>query len=367
MISGQALLALRGPSGDNPPTRDRRGPVRPDAENPGHEVVHVLETAVRQEIAGDAARRGRRREPPAPRPRADQPHLARHRRHHRRRHLRDDRPRPPPTTPARPSCCPSSWPDSAASSPPSATPSSPPWPPSPAAPTPTPTPPSASCSPGSSAGTSSSNTPWPAPASPPPGRNTSMNYSTYLFSWKIPAFLCNDPFTHVRGPGSNLPALLITLAVTAILVIGIRESATTNAVLVGVKVGVVLFVIGVGVFFINPANWTSIPHDRPDLPGGHSRPSRLWRRNRPKKEREFRRRAGAAIDRGASGLERVSSGAAGGTATRRAKMAPAPTSIAALDKLEANPGEVRLAREGSRMDRREVQAGKLETRRNWTS
>ena len=79
-----------------------------------------------------------------------------------------------------------------------------------------------------------------------------------LFSHKIPPFLCNDPFS-TTGAWLNLPALLITLAVTVILVIGIRESATTNAVLVGVKVCVVLFVIGVGVLFVNPANWTSLP------------------------------------------------------------------------------------------------------------
>jgi amino acid transporter len=83
-----------------------------------------------------------------------------------------------------------------------------------------------------------------------------------LCSWKVPAFLCNDPFS-VAGAWFNLPALLITLAVTVILVIGIRESATTNAVLVAVKVGVVLFVIGVGVFFVNPTNWTGqSPSDR---------------------------------------------------------------------------------------------------------
>jgi amino acid transporter len=79
-----------------------------------------------------------------------------------------------------------------------------------------------------------------------------------LFSWKVPAYLCNDPFS-TTGAWLNLPALLITVVVTVILVIGIRESATTNAVLVGVKVGVVLFVIAVGIFFLNPANWTSIP------------------------------------------------------------------------------------------------------------
>jgi amino acid transporter len=81
-----------------------------------------------------------------------------------------------------------------------------------------------------------------------------------LVSQKVPEFLCNDPFT-TTGAWLNLPALLITLAVTIILVIGIRESATTNAVLVGIKVGVVLFVIAVGMFFLGNAshNWFGVP------------------------------------------------------------------------------------------------------------
>jgi amino acid transporter len=79
-----------------------------------------------------------------------------------------------------------------------------------------------------------------------------------LFSWKVPEFICNDPFSH-PGAWLNLPALLITLAVTVILVIGIRESATTNAVLVGVKVGVVLFVIAVGAWFVSSTNWFGKP------------------------------------------------------------------------------------------------------------
>src|SRR5262245_51859675 len=48
----------------------------------------------------------------------------------------------------------------------------------------------------------------------------------------VPDFLAHDP---MNGGWLNLPAMLITLLVTGILVIGIRESATTNAVLVGVK------------------------------------------------------------------------------------------------------------------------------------
>jgi amino acid transporter len=54
----------------------------------------------------------------------------------------------------------------------------------------------------------------------------------------------------------NLPAILIVILVTAVLVKGISESAGVNALMVGIKVAAVLFVIAVGAFFINPANWT---------------------------------------------------------------------------------------------------------------
>ncbi|MBX7166884.1 MAG: amino acid permease [Pirellulales bacterium] len=74
-----------------------------------------------------------------------------------------------------------------------------------------------------------------------------------------------DPFTHSDKFGSylalNFPALGIMVLVTTILVIGIRESATANAILVLVKLVVVLFVIAIGVSYIDPANWTSIPVD----------------------------------------------------------------------------------------------------------
>ena len=53
----------------------------------------------------------------------------------------------------------------------------------------------------------------------------------------------------------NLPAVLIVLVVTAVLVKGIQESASVNAAMVMVKVAAVLFVIGVGAFFVNPDNW----------------------------------------------------------------------------------------------------------------
>lgn len=53
----------------------------------------------------------------------------------------------------------------------------------------------------------------------------------------------------------NVPAVLIILAVTALLVIGVKESAFVNNLIVIVKVAILLLFIAVGVGFINTANW----------------------------------------------------------------------------------------------------------------
>src|SRR5579862_1842094 len=60
--------------------------------------------------------------------------------------------------------------------------------------------------------------------------------------------------------GFNLPAFVIALVITAILVVGIQESARFNATIVIVKVAVVLFVIGLGATYINKSNWGSDWH-----------------------------------------------------------------------------------------------------------
>ena len=53
----------------------------------------------------------------------------------------------------------------------------------------------------------------------------------------------------------NLPAILVSLAATTLLVVGIRESARVNAVIVAVKVGVVLAIIVAGAMFVSPSLW----------------------------------------------------------------------------------------------------------------
>lgn len=53
----------------------------------------------------------------------------------------------------------------------------------------------------------------------------------------------------------NLPAMLLVLALTALLVLGIKESARFNNIIVFVKVAIVLLVIGFGIKYIDTANW----------------------------------------------------------------------------------------------------------------
>jgi APA family basic amino acid/polyamine antiporter len=54
----------------------------------------------------------------------------------------------------------------------------------------------------------------------------------------------------------DLPAVVVTILITWVLVIGIKESARFNTAMVLLKLAVVLFVIVVGSFYVNPANWT---------------------------------------------------------------------------------------------------------------
>jgi APA family basic amino acid/polyamine antiporter len=53
----------------------------------------------------------------------------------------------------------------------------------------------------------------------------------------------------------NLPAILIAVAATALLVVGIKESARVNSAIVIVKVAVVLLIIGIGGMFVTTEYW----------------------------------------------------------------------------------------------------------------
>jgi APA family basic amino acid/polyamine antiporter len=53
----------------------------------------------------------------------------------------------------------------------------------------------------------------------------------------------------------NLPAVIIVLLIMILLVIGVRESARFNAVMVAIKVAAVLFFLAAGITYVEPANW----------------------------------------------------------------------------------------------------------------
>src|SRR4030095_6753329 len=76
-----------------------------------------------------------------------------------------------------------------------------------------------------------------------------------LLGIKLPAALANAPFDFNPTTGTfaatgeivDLPALLISALLTAVLVAGIRESATFNFFMVLIKLAVVLLIIAIGV------------------------------------------------------------------------------------------------------------------------
>ena len=84
-----------------------------------------------------------------------------------------------------------------------------------------------------------------------------------IFGIKLPQAFTIAPFDYdtalghfvATGAMFDLPAILITIVVTAILVKGIQASATFNATMVGIKLVIVFFVIIVGAFYIDPKNW----------------------------------------------------------------------------------------------------------------
>lgn len=55
---------------------------------------------------------------------------------------------------------------------------------------------------------------------------------------------------------ANLPAGAITVLITALVYIGIKESRTASNILVVLKLGVIGLVIAVGAFYVKPANWS---------------------------------------------------------------------------------------------------------------
>ena len=69
----------------------------------------------------------------------------------------------------------------------------------------------------------------------------------------FPEFLTKPPS---QGGIINLPASLIILMIMTLLIIGVKESAKFNKVMVIVKVSAILIFIALAMFNVNPENWS---------------------------------------------------------------------------------------------------------------
>ncbi|HXJ32398.1 MAG TPA: amino acid permease [Candidatus Eisenbacteria bacterium] len=95
-----------------------------------------------------------------------------------------------------------------------------------------------------------------------------------IFGIELPRMWINNPFDFdaatstwvATGAVCNLPAFLVVLLITVILVVGIRESASFNAAMVILKLVVVLFVIILGAGYVETKNWHPfLPYGMPGV------------------------------------------------------------------------------------------------------
>jgi APA family basic amino acid/polyamine antiporter len=97
----------------------------------------------------------------------------------------------------------------------------------------------------------------------------SVGWSGYFVSFMrsigvtMPMEWTQAPFAYSAAEGIsrtgailNIPAIFLIAVLTVLLVIGVKESAGFNNIVVAIKVAIIFLVIGFGFMFVNPDNWT---------------------------------------------------------------------------------------------------------------
>ena len=98
-----------------------------------------------------------------------------------------------------------------------------------------------------------------------------IGWSGYVVSFlkdigvTVPASFAAAPFAYDPGAGTwnvtgaiiNIPAMLVIVGITALLVVGVRESARANAVIVAIKLVIILVFIAVAAPFVSTAHWAT--------------------------------------------------------------------------------------------------------------
>jgi APA family basic amino acid/polyamine antiporter len=97
----------------------------------------------------------------------------------------------------------------------------------------------------------------------------SVGWSGYFVSFMrsigvtMPMEWTQAPFAYSAAEGLsrtgavlNIPAMFLIAVLTTLLVVGVKESASFNNIVVAIKVAIIFLVIGFGFMFVNPDNWT---------------------------------------------------------------------------------------------------------------
>jgi basic amino acid/polyamine antiporter, APA family len=97
----------------------------------------------------------------------------------------------------------------------------------------------------------------------------SVGWSGYFVSFMrsigitMPMEWTQAPFAYSAAEGLsrtgailNIPAIFLIAVLTVLLVIGVKESAGFNNIVVAIKVAIIFLVIGFGFMFVNPDNWS---------------------------------------------------------------------------------------------------------------
>lgn len=92
------------------------------------------------------------------------------------------------------------------------------------------------------------------------------NGAATFANWEV---LKSAPMVYGFPITINLLAVIITVLITWLCYIGIKESARANSIMVVIKVIILLTVVGLGIQFISPANWHPfVPHGMKGIQAG---------------------------------------------------------------------------------------------------
>ncbi len=96
-----------------------------------------------------------------------------------------------------------------------------------------------------------------------------VGWSGYFVSFmrsigvNLPMEWTQAPFAYSAAEGLsrtgavlNIPAMFLIAVLTILLVVGVKESAGFNNIVVAIKVAIIFLVIGFGFMFVNPDNWS---------------------------------------------------------------------------------------------------------------